>query len=119
LAEKNPSSRGAAYPIDQPEERKSVIFEVLLLLTALMEQKASGLQRIITGYVSWFFLCYLCDLVWAASHDELYRRIKQKIDMEKCLISIRWSVSRIQSLLDVARGQYTIQCFSPMLSRPV
>jgi hypothetical protein len=47
--EKMPFSLGPTCSIDQAEERKSVIFEALLLLMALMEQKSSGFQRIITG----------------------------------------------------------------------
>jgi hypothetical protein len=61
---------GAAYLIDQPEERKSVIFEALLLLTARMEQKASDFQLIITGDELWFLLCHPHDSAWAASCDE-------------------------------------------------
>jgi hypothetical protein len=52
----------------------------------------------------WFFFYYPCDSVWAASHDQLPRRIKQKNDAEKCLISILWLVSGIHSLLDVPKG---------------
>jgi hypothetical protein len=69
-----------------------------------MEQKASGCQQIITGDESWFFLYYLCDSVWATSCDELPQRIKQKIDTEKCLLSILWSVNDIHCLLDVPKG---------------
>jgi hypothetical protein len=46
-----------------------------------MEQKVSGLQRIITA-------------------DE---SIKQKINTAKCLVSILWLVNEIDSLLDVPK----------------
>jgi hypothetical protein len=71
--------------INRKSERLS---DSKLFLTALMEQKASGFQRIITGDESWFFLYCPRDSVWAASRDELPQRIKQKIDTEKCLVSI-------------------------------
>jgi hypothetical protein len=45
-----------ACPVDQPEERRNVIFEAFL--TALMEQKASSFGGIITGDESWFVLYY-------------------------------------------------------------
>jgi hypothetical protein len=74
-----------------------------LLLTALMEHKANGFQRIITGDGVWFFLDYPYGSVWAAPHEELSQRIRQKIDGEKCLVSILWSVNGIRSLLDVPK----------------
>jgi hypothetical protein len=50
------SSLGAACPVDQPEERRNVIFKAFL--TALMEQKASSFGGIITVDESWFVLYY-------------------------------------------------------------
>jgi hypothetical protein len=50
------SSLGAACLVDQPEERRNVIFEAFL--TALMEQKASSFQGIIIGGESLFVLYY-------------------------------------------------------------
>jgi hypothetical protein len=47
-----------------------------LFLTALMEQKASGFQWIITRNGSWFLFDYPRDSVWAASRDELSQSIK-------------------------------------------
>jgi hypothetical protein len=41
---------------------------------------------------------------WAASSDELPERMRQKIDGEKCLISILWGLNRIHSLIDIAKG---------------
>jgi hypothetical protein len=75
-----------------------------LLLIALVEEKASGCQRIITRDESWFFLYYPRDLVWAVLGDELPQHSKQKIDTEKCLVSILWLVSGIYGLLDVPKG---------------
>jgi hypothetical protein len=84
-----------------------------------MEEKGSGFQGIFTGDDSWFFLYYLCDSIWAASRDdELPQRIRQKIDTEKCLISILWSVNGIYSLLDVFKGRRYKPC-SLMLLCPV
>jgi hypothetical protein len=53
-----------------------------------MEEKGSSFQRIITGNMSWCFFSYFRDSVWAVSPDELPQRLKQKIDTEKCLVSI-------------------------------
>jgi hypothetical protein len=39
----------------------------------------------------------------AASRDDFLHRIKHRIDIKKCLISILWSVTRIHSLLDVPK----------------
>jgi hypothetical protein len=86
--EKILSSPGAACPIDQLKGRKSVIFESLFRLTALMEQKASDFQRIIIEHKSWSLLYWPPDSVGAASRDEFPQRIKQKTDKEKCLVSI-------------------------------
>jgi hypothetical protein len=69
-----------------------------------MEQKASDFQRIITGDGLWFFFRCPGDSVLAASRGELPQSIKQKIDTEKCLVSIPWSVNEIPSLLNVFKG---------------
>jgi histone-lysine N-methyltransferase SETMAR len=82
-----------------------------LLLVALMEQKVSLFQRIITGDEWWFFLGHPSDSVWAASRDELPQRIKQKIDTEKCLVSILWSVKGIHTLLNVPKGTMSNTAF--------
>jgi hypothetical protein len=42
-----------------------------LILTVLMEQKASGFQWIIIGDAGWFFLGFPRKAVWAAQRDEL------------------------------------------------
>jgi hypothetical protein len=88
-----------ALSINQESER--ILYSKLIL----MEQKVSSLRPIITADESRFFLYYSRDSVWVASHDELPRRIKQKTDTEKCLVSILWSVNGIHSLHDVPRGK--------------
>jgi hypothetical protein len=64
--------------IDQPKERKRAIFKAPF--DSLIEQKASGFQRMVTGDESWFFFDYSCDSVEAASRDNLPERIKRKGD---------------------------------------
>jgi hypothetical protein len=66
-----------ALSVDQKTKR--VLYSKLLLM-ALMEQKAGGLQRIITKDERWFLLYYPPDSIWVASRDELPQWIKQKID---------------------------------------
>jgi hypothetical protein len=92
---------GAACPSNQSEERKSVIFEAPSDGTDGTESER--FQRIITRDESWFFFYYPRDSVWAASPDEPPQRIKHKIDAEKCLVSVLWSVDGIHSLLDVPK----------------
>jgi hypothetical protein len=48
----------------------------------------------------------LMPMLWSggSSPDELPQPIKQKIDAEKCLVSILWLVHGIFSLLDVPQG---------------
>jgi hypothetical protein len=87
--------------INQKSERMS---DSKLLLAALMEEKASDFQQIMTGDESRFFLYYSRDSVWGASCDELPQRIKQKSDTQKCLVSILCSVNGIHSPLDVSKG---------------
>jgi hypothetical protein len=59
-----------------------------LLLVAPIEEKGSGLQRVITGDKLRFVLDYPRGSIWAASVNELPQRIEHKIDTEKCLVSI-------------------------------
>jgi hypothetical protein len=61
-----------------------------------MEQKANDFQHIITGDELWSFL------FWPP--DELPQRIEHKIDAEKCLISILWSVHGFYRPLDGPKG---------------
>jgi hypothetical protein len=79
----------------------------------LEDAHRTGFERIITGDKSWLFLSYPHDSAWGASRDELRERVTQKIDTEKCLISILWSVNAIQSLSDAPKGNtYNIAFFS-------
>jgi hypothetical protein len=90
-----------ALSINQNSERVSYS---KLLLVALMEQKASSFQRIITGDEPWLLFYYARHSVWVTSRDGRPQHIKKKNDMEKCLVSILWSVNGIHSLLDVPKG---------------
>jgi hypothetical protein len=73
------------------------------ILKILKENQETGFVNIITGDESWFYFEYLHQSVWVPSRDEVPERIKQKIDMKKCLISAIWSVNGIHSLLDVPK----------------
>jgi histone-lysine N-methyltransferase SETMAR len=75
-----------------------------LLLAALEESRQTGFERLITGDESWFYISYPHESVWAASREDVPERLRQKIDTEKCLISILWSVNGIHSLLDIPKG---------------
>jgi hypothetical protein len=84
-----------------------------LLLEVLEEAHRTGFERIITGDELWFFLSYPHDSAWAPSRDELPERVSQKIDTEKCLISVFWSVNGIHTLFDVPKGStYNTAFFS-------
>jgi hypothetical protein len=61
-------------------------------------------EHMITGDESWFYLYNSPNSVWAESRDTLPERIRRKIDTEKCLISVFWSVNRIHHLIDVPPG---------------
>jgi hypothetical protein len=80
------------------------MFEARLFLTALMEHKVAGFQRIMTGDVACFFFYCARDSVWAASRNELPQRTRQKTETEKVLDSILWSVDGIHSFVDVPKG---------------
>jgi histone-lysine N-methyltransferase SETMAR len=75
-----------------------------LILRALEERQGANCKRIITGDKFWFFLYYPRDFTWPASRNDLPEKIRQKIDTEKCLISILWSVYGIHSLVDLPKG---------------
>jgi hypothetical protein len=75
-----------------------------LLLEVLETTQRTGFQRIITGHESWFSLYSSHDSVWTTSRDELPERVTQRIDTEKCLISIPWFLDGIHSLIDVPKG---------------
>jgi hypothetical protein len=72
-------------------------------MAAFMEQKPSRFQRIITGDESCLVLYYPHDSVGAASRNELFQRIMQKTEAEKCLVSIFWSINGIHSSRDMPK----------------
>jgi hypothetical protein len=85
----------------QKAERVMLSHEILAVLES---DRRNSFQNVITGDESWFFLCYLRDSIWAQSRDEVSERISQKIDSEKCLISVFWCVNGIHSLADMPKG---------------
>jgi hypothetical protein len=103
LAMKKFNLRWAPYAWDanQKTERVTLSHE---LLAVLETSHPTGFQNIITGDESWFFLYYPRSSIWAHSREEVPERLSQKIDWEKCLVSILWSVTGIRSLVDVPRG---------------
>jgi hypothetical protein len=68
------------------------------------KKSKNGFTQIITGDESWLYFDYLHQLVWVPSRDKVPEKIKQRIDTEKCPISVIWSVNGIHSLLDVPKG---------------
>jgi hypothetical protein len=70
---------------------------------ALEQAKHDDFRRIMTEGESRFFLFYPRDSAWAKSRCELPSSTKQEFDIEKCLVSVLWSVNMIHSLLDVPR----------------
>jgi hypothetical protein len=73
------------------------------LLKVLKEYQKNGFTQVITGGESLFCFDYLHQSVWVPSRDEVPEIIRQRIDAEKCLISIIWSVNGINNLLDVPK----------------
>jgi hypothetical protein len=86
---------------DQKAERVSVSRE---MLTILESEKCHDFDTILTGDESWFYFEYPYPAAWAEARDLVPTRTQQKIDTEKCLISVIWSVNGIHSLLDVPKG---------------
>jgi hypothetical protein len=74
------------------------------LLKILLEDQETFFANVLTGDESWFYFEYPHESIWAPSRDDVPEKIEQKIDTEKCLISIIWSVNGIHSLLDVPKG---------------
>jgi hypothetical protein len=90
-----------------------------VILTALMEQKASGFQRIITGNEPWFVFYYLGDSVWAAARTELPQHIKQKLTGRTAWFrSFGW-LAEFTAFLMCQKGQHVTQRSSLMLLSPV
>jgi hypothetical protein len=90
-----------ALSINQTSEKVS---HLKLLLTALRESMSNRFPRIITGNESRFFFFHPRDPVWAESPDELPQHTEQKIDMEKCLVWILWSVDGIHGPFHTPKG---------------
>jgi transposase len=86
---------------NQKGERVALSHE---LLAVLERDRRNQFRNVVTGDESWFFLYYSHDSIWTQSRDEVPERISQKIDTEKCLLSVLWSVSGIHSLTDVPKG---------------
>jgi hypothetical protein len=61
-------------------------------------------EHILTGDESRFYLYNPPDSAWEESRDRLPEPIRRKIDAEKCLISVLWSVNGIHHLIDVPPG---------------
>jgi hypothetical protein len=85
----------------QKAERVTLSHEILAVFES---DRRTRFQNVITGDEFWFFLSYPRDSIWAQSRDEVPERISQKIDSEKSLISVLWSVNGMHSLEDVPTG---------------
>jgi hypothetical protein len=74
------------------------------LLEILKKDKEKDFRNGLAGNESWFYFEYLHHSAWAISRDEMSEIIKHKIDTEKCLVSIIWSVNGIHSVLGLPKG---------------
>jgi hypothetical protein len=92
-----PHSRGYT----QRGERMSISKD---LLRVLRENQKIGFANVMTVDESWFSIEYAHQLVSILCTDEIPGKIKQKIDTEKCLISVLLSVNWIHSLPEVPKG---------------
>jgi hypothetical protein len=73
------------------------------LFEALEEVERNVFEHVITGAESWFYIYYSRDSLWAESRDAVPEKTKQKIDTEKCLIYVLWSVNGIHHLIDMLK----------------
>jgi hypothetical protein len=80
-----------------------------LLLPALKEAESTGFDRVITGDESWFYLLYPHESAWVASRHQLPENVSQKIDTEKCLTSVLWSINGIHGWLTSRKGSHITQ----------
>jgi hypothetical protein len=72
----------------------------------MLEQNSQyEFQHILTGDESWFFVEYFHHSCWAANPYDVPEIPKQKIQSEKCLVSIIWGSTWIKSRLDVPKGR--------------
>jgi hypothetical protein len=75
-------------------------------LEILQHCQAMDFVNFLTRDESWFFWnipIMLYHGVWAASRDAVPETLMTKIDPEKCMISIIWSISGIHSLLALTK----------------
>jgi hypothetical protein len=93
---------GFPCPGHESESRKSHF--ITWNSFVLQNVHSTGFQSAITGDESWFFLYYPRYSIWALSRDEVPERVSQRIDTEKCLISLLWPVNGIDSPGDVQKG---------------
>jgi hypothetical protein len=82
------------------------------IFSVLQGVRSTGFHSVIAGDKLWFFPCYPSDLTSALSRDEVQEIVSQKIDTEKCLISLLWSANGIHSLADVPKGSTYNSAFS-------
>jgi histone-lysine N-methyltransferase SETMAR len=95
--------RWVPHTLDETQKRNRVTL-CSQLLTIFQQDQQNNFERIITGDESWFYLQYANESAWAESRDQLPVRVSQKINTEKCLISVLWSANGIHALLDVPKG---------------
>jgi hypothetical protein len=74
------------------------------MLRILESEERYNFDTIPTGDEFWFDFEYPYPAAWAEARDLVPTRTEQKIDAEKCLISVIWSVNGIHRLLDVSKG---------------
>jgi hypothetical protein len=79
--------RWVPHSLDDTQKAEQVSLSAELV-RVLKENQKTGLGSIITGDESWFCFEYPHQSVWGPSRDEVSEKIKQKIDTEKCLISV-------------------------------
>jgi hypothetical protein len=94
--------RWAPHSLDDTPKAERVSLSADLV-RVLKENQKTGFRNILTGDESWFYFEYPNQSVWVPSRDEVPERIKQKIETEKCRISVIWSVNGIHSLPDVPK----------------
>jgi S-adenosylmethionine:diacylglycerol 3-amino-3-carboxypropyl transferase len=87
LAPQKFNPRWVPHTLDSARKQNRVTFSGALLEVLRREQQ-NNFDRVITGDESSFFLDYPHESVWAESADEVPVGRKQRIDTEKCLISV-------------------------------
>jgi hypothetical protein len=92
-------------------ERNERVSYSSLLLVALEEDRQKGFEPLITGNESWFYLSDPYESLWAVSREDGPTRLRQRIDTEKRLILILWSVNGIPSLIDIPKGMTYYRAF--------